>query len=94
MACRELREAVAEVLYAAVDERTPTGSQIKILDRLFKEARERQRLIWSGASLRWDWPASECGPDLPVWILSLRAARLLTSDAAPEVLVKESVLSP
>jgi len=80
VACRELREAVADVLYAAVDDRTPAGSQIKILDRLFKEARERQRLNWSGTGLRWDWPASECGPDLPVWILSLCAARLLISD--------------
>ncbi len=80
VACRELREAVAEVLYAVVDDRTPAASQIKTLDRLFKEARGRQRLIWSGEGLRWDWPASECGPDLPGWILSLGAARLLASD--------------
>ncbi len=80
VACRELREAAAEILYAAVDDRTPPGSQIKTLDRLFKEARERQRLTWSSYRLRWEWPASEGGPELPIWILSLSTARLLVSD--------------
>jgi predicted RNA-binding Zn ribbon-like protein len=80
VSCRELREAAAEVLYAAVDDRTPAASQIKSLDRLFKEARERQRLIWSRSRLHWEWPASECGPELPMWLLALRTARLLVSD--------------
>ena len=81
--CRELREAAAEILYAAVDDRTPNTSQIKVLDRMFKEARNHQRLAWSGTRLAWEWPSSECGPDLPVWILSLSTARLLTSDQMP-----------
>ena len=45
VACRELREAAADVLYAAVDDRNPAASQIKSLDRFFKEAREHQRLV-------------------------------------------------
>ena len=80
VSCRELREAAAEIFYAAVDSRTPPGSQIKIIERCFKQARERQRLTWSGSRLEWDWPASECGPDLPVWMLSLSTARLMLSD--------------
>jgi predicted RNA-binding Zn ribbon-like protein len=78
--CRELREAAAEILYAAVDDRTPAASQIKILDRCFKEARSHQRLAWSGSRLAWEWPASEYRPELPLWILSLSVARLAVSD--------------
>ena len=80
VSCRELREAAAEIFYAAVDDRTPAGSQIKIIERCFKEARERQRLAWSGTRLVWEWPGSECGADLPVWMLAVSVARLMLSD--------------
>jgi len=80
VSCRELREAAAEVLYAAVDDRTPAASQIKSLDRYFKQARERQRLIWSRSRLCWEWPPSEYGAELPLWMLALNTARLLISD--------------
>ena len=80
VSCRELREAAAEIFYAAVDSRTPPGSQIKIIERFFMQACQRQRLAWSGSRLAWDWPASECSPDLPVWMLSIRSARLMLSD--------------
>jgi predicted RNA-binding Zn ribbon-like protein len=80
VACRELREAAAEVLYAAVDDRTPAASQIKTLDGLFKEAVEQQRLVWSDSRLRWDWEASDSGPELPLWILALSMEQLLVSD--------------
>jgi predicted RNA-binding Zn ribbon-like protein len=79
VACRELREASSDVLYAAVDDRTPGASQIKLLDRFFKEAREHQRLAWSESRLVWEWAASECTAELPLWMLSLSTARLLTS---------------
>ena len=80
VACRELREAAAEIFYAEIDSRTLPASQIKIVERYFKQARDRQRLAWSGSKLSWEWPASECGPDLPVWILAIAAARLMLSD--------------
>jgi predicted RNA-binding Zn ribbon-like protein len=79
ISCRELREAAAEIFYAAVDARTPPASQIKIIERSFKQARDRQRFEWSGSRLDWEWPASECGPDLPVWILAIATARLMAS---------------
>ena len=80
VACRELREAAAEIFYAAIDSRTPRGSQLKIVERCFKQAREHQRLAWSGSHLAWEWQAPECGPDLPFWILSISTARLLLSN--------------
>ena len=80
VSCRELREAAAGIFYAAVDSRTPPGSQIKIVERYFRQAREQQRLSWSGSRLGWEWAATECSPDLPVWMLSLSAARLMLSE--------------
>ena len=81
VACRDLREAAAAVLYAAIDGRTPPASQIKSLEPMFKEARDQQRLGWSGSQLAWEWPASQHTPYLPLWILSLSVARLLTSSS-------------
>jgi predicted RNA-binding Zn ribbon-like protein len=80
VACRQLREAAAAVLYAAVDERTPAASQVKILERFLNEARDHQELAWSGSRLEWEFPATECGAELPLWLLSLSTASLLTSD--------------
>jgi predicted RNA-binding Zn ribbon-like protein len=80
VSCRLLREAAAAIFYAAVDSRTPPASQIKIIEDCFKQARERQDLAWSDSRLDWEWPASECGPNLPVWMLSISAARLMLSD--------------
>lgn len=80
VACRELREAAARVFYAAVDSETPPASQIKIVEHCFQQAREHQRLAWSGSRLVWEWLPSESGPDLPFWMLSVSAARLLLSD--------------
>ncbi len=77
--CRELREAAAEIFYAAVDSRTPPGSQINVIERRLKEAREHQCLAWSGSRLSWEWWGSGDGADLPVWMLSISVARLLQS---------------
>ena len=79
VSCRELREAAAEIFYAVVDDRTPAASQIKIVERRYKEARARQRIVWSGSRLEWDWPESECTPDLPFWMLSVSTGRLMLS---------------
>jgi len=80
VSCRELREAAAEIFYAAVDSRTPRASQIKIIEGCLKQARERQSLAWSDSRLAWEWPASQCSPDLPVWMLAISTARLMLSD--------------
>ena len=79
IATRELREAAAGIFYAIVDDRTPAGSQIKFIEQCFKEARDHQHLQWSDSRLGWEWPASECGPELPLWMLAISTARLLLS---------------
>jgi predicted RNA-binding Zn ribbon-like protein len=78
-AARELREAAAEVFYAALNGGNPGTASTAKLETLFKTARSQQRLIADRSGLRWEWPA-EVSPDLPLWQLALSAEELLTSD--------------
>ena len=55
-AVRELREAVAEVLYGMLDRRKPAAASIKTLEACFKDAAKHQSLSWSDSSLIWDFP--------------------------------------
>jgi len=79
-ACRELREAAAEVFYAALDGRSLAAAPLRTLESAFKTARVHQRLVWDKSRLQWDWPEAEPEPDLPWRLLSLSAARLMISD--------------
>ncbi len=78
--CRRLREVIAEVLYAGVEGRSPGDAQLKALERFFREARGHQHLVWNKSGLRWKWQAHESASELPLWILSLSAAHLMTSE--------------
>ena len=59
---------------------TPQASSIKLLERYFREARESQRLLWAGDKLAWELAQSLAPPELPLWMLSLSVAELMTSD--------------
>lgn len=76
---RELRETSARVLYAAVDDQNPPAEAIRDLEEYFKEAQAHLNLSWSESRLRWDFPAAMAAPELPLWILSLKTAQLITS---------------
>lgn len=78
-AARELREAAAEILYAALDGGNPSAGSIARLETLLKAARAQQRLVGDSSGLRWEWPA-ELSPELPLWQLAGSAEELLTSD--------------
>lgn len=82
---RELRETAASVLYAAAAGVAAPPADLRMLTRYFHNARQRQELVWTpleqGSKFAWDWGASQGECDLPVWILSLQTAALLTSDA-------------
>ena len=86
---RELREAAARVLYAEVEGSAPPPVDVSALERLFNEARRHQVLRWSQATgepkFSWVWESSEPAAELPVWILSLATAELLTSSALNHV---------
>lgn len=76
---RALRESAARVSYAAVDENEPPTDAIRELEIRFKEAEAHRCLRWSESRLQWEFPASAPAPELPLWILSLKTAQLLTS---------------
>lgn len=81
-ACKELREAVAEVVYATLEQRKPPPLAMKLLEEFIKSARSYQHLVSAPPRLQWEFSYSESSPELPVWALSVKAARLLLSEDA------------
>jgi predicted RNA-binding Zn ribbon-like protein len=79
-AVRELREAAATVLYASLDGRETPPSTVATLERYFQRARQAQRLRPAEAKLAWELPSTASLPELPLWLLSLRAVELMTSN--------------
>ncbi len=79
-AVRELREAAAPVLYAALGSDDPPASSIKLLEHYFRKARESQHLLWDGDRLGWELAQSPAPAELPLWMLALSVAELTTSD--------------
>jgi predicted RNA-binding Zn ribbon-like protein len=77
---RELREATADILYAAVDGKSPAVSAIKRLEDCFTAARQQQQLEWDGEKLGWRLPKSSSLPALPLWLLSLSTAEFMNSE--------------
>ena len=84
-AVRELREAAAQVLYGALDGDEAPASAVAQLESCFKAAQKAQRLHRAGARLAWELPQSASLPELPLWLLSLSAAELMTSDEMERV---------
>jgi len=76
---RRLREALAAVLYAEVDGRTPDAEEVEILERFFRELRKRERLTWKAPGLTWDWKPAEMDLAAPLWRLVRGASELLLS---------------
>ena len=79
-AVREMREAAAEALYAVVDGRSPSASAVRQLQSFWAEAGEQRELRWDGEKLQWSFPPSSSLPELPLWVLSLSTAELMTSE--------------
>ncbi len=81
--CVELREAIAEILYAGLDGRDPSLASLRTLERSIQAARLQQQLRWKKERLQWDW--KENAAELPLWLLSLSASDLMISDALHRV---------
>ena len=77
---RELREAAAEVLYAAVDGKQPSAAAVKRLELCFADAEEQRELRWDGEKLTWMLRQASSLPELPLWLLSLSTAAFMTSE--------------
>ena len=90
---RELREALAAVLYARVDGRPPSPADIRILERRFHDASRHRELRWERAAaglhgnpgMQWQWGRFAKEADLPLWTLAEAASQLMLSNAMEQV---------
>lgn len=80
LAARELREAAAQMLYAAIDGHKTDAAWVKKLGLFFRGGHEHRELLWADSRLDWRWPEDESAPDLPLWQLALSTEELMTSD--------------
>jgi predicted RNA-binding Zn ribbon-like protein len=76
--CIELREAIAEILYAGLDGRSPSPASLRTLERSIQAARLQQHLRWKEEKLEWHW--RENNAELPLWALSMSAVDLMLSE--------------
>lgn len=81
---RALREALAETLYAVVDERPPPAASLEMLERYFHIADRHRQLRWrrdtgERAGLQWSWRLHEEKAELPVWAIAHAARDLMLS---------------
>jgi predicted RNA-binding Zn ribbon-like protein len=77
---KELREAISDILYAALSGQSIAPSQVQTLERHFRNARQQQKLQWIGSHLQWSWTEAQDEPELPLWLLAQSASSLLTSE--------------
>jgi predicted RNA-binding Zn ribbon-like protein len=89
-AARELREALAAVVYGQLAQRTPSAAELRRLEHHFHEA-ARHRQLHAGRSgaadpaLEWQWGRYAREAQLPVWMLAQAAQELLLSEGLRRV---------
>lgn len=81
---RALREAMAEALYAVVDERPPPAASLEMLERYLHVADRHRELRWQPdraghAALSWSWRLDEPKAELPVWAIAHAVRELMLS---------------
>ena len=76
----ELREALAQVFYDILEQRSASATSLKTLQAFFEQASNQQKLQWNNPAIEWTWSGSEDEPALPLWTLSAAASHLLTSE--------------
>jgi predicted RNA-binding Zn ribbon-like protein len=74
-----LREALYRIFKSFIEGWRPRIADVNVLRRELSVARERQRLLMSGAGFVWRWDDSENALDSPLWRISQSTADLLTS---------------
>jgi predicted RNA-binding Zn ribbon-like protein len=82
---KELRETLASTLYSTLNNRPVPESQLKVLERHFQTARLKQTLHRKDSSFEWSLAGAKDAPELPLWLLTLSASDLLTSDTLSTV---------
>jgi predicted RNA-binding Zn ribbon-like protein len=80
----DLREALAQIFYALMDEVPPPAGAIKKLNHHLQAVQSNRTLIWNNSRLQRSW-LSKSDPNLPIWLLAQSASDLLTSDAVSSI---------
>jgi predicted RNA-binding Zn ribbon-like protein len=82
----QLREALAAVLYAQAEQRTPAPVELQGLEACLRESESPRQLTWAAAELggqshfQWTWSADQVSaPAFPVWLMAQSASQLLLS---------------
>jgi predicted RNA-binding Zn ribbon-like protein len=81
---RDLRESLAQLIYAMLENLEPPVEALLKLDRHLHVAQSHRALHWSPKGIRSVWP-SENDASLPVWLLAESTAALLTSESADSI---------
>jgi predicted RNA-binding Zn ribbon-like protein len=81
---RDLRESLAQLVYAMLEHLEPPVEALLKLDRHLHVAQSHRALHWSSKGIRSVWPA-ENDASLPVWLLAESTAALLTSESAGSI---------
>lgn len=82
---RELREALADLLYSGLNRLDVPDASLKTLEKHFQAARAQTRLMRDGAQLRWEWADTETKAEYPLWLLARAASRLMVSEDVQKV---------
>jgi predicted RNA-binding Zn ribbon-like protein len=82
---RDLREALADLIYSGLDDRDASSASMRTLEKFFQAARAQTRLVRDGSRLKWDWAGAENRPEFPLWALARAASRLLLSENMEKV---------
>jgi predicted RNA-binding Zn ribbon-like protein len=77
---KELREALAAVLYAWVGGEEALAANVSVLEGYFTQASCRRRLMARGSRLVWSWEEVRGTVAAPLWLLAQAAADLMVSE--------------
>lgn len=84
-AAREMREALANFFYDKLKGLPPNSGSARAIEAQIETARDHQRLTWKGKCFAWVLADAHGEAELPIWILALSTAELITSHLLPKV---------
>jgi predicted RNA-binding Zn ribbon-like protein len=82
LSTRELREALASLLYGRIDGGKIQASQVEKLEKHFHAAGLHRRLSLANGQLVWNWSGMEQRAEIPLWRRAEAASDLLVSGDA------------
>lgn len=82
---KELRETLAAIVYAQLDQKKIPAAALLALEKYFKQAESHRQLAADQLQVSWNWPAFDCEIAAPIWLLAQTAADFLLSHRLPQL---------